>query len=304
VRILRPRRSYLGYAYIALAASLWGFLGPLSELAFRQGLSPLSVAFWRALLGCTFFGLHSWVQKSKGMRARDLPLIIAFGLVGVTFFYLAYQMAVREAGVALAAILLYTAPAWVALLAWRFLKEPMGKTKLLSLLFVLSGVVLISWRGAPHPHPLGILWGIAAGVSYALYYLLGKPLFQRYPTSTVMTLLLLTGTFGLLPFHPSWPTHPAAWALVLLIAGGPTYLAYLAYSAGLRRLEATHASLVATLEPLVAALAAYLLFGEQLLPTGYLGALLILGGIVRLGRQSPSPTDSKALLTGSLDAKE
>ena len=59
----------------------------------------------------------------------------------------------------------------------------------------------------------------------------------------------------------------------------PTYLAYLVYGLGLRRLPATRASTVATLEPVVAAALAYLVWGEALRPLGYAGAVLVLASL-------------------------
>lgn len=70
-----------------------------------------------------------------------------------------------------------------------------------------------------------------------------------------------------------------AWAAVLFLTVCSTYLAYLAYSAGLRRLEATRAAVVATMEPVVAAVVSYLVWGERLGPLGVLGAALILLGV-------------------------
>jgi EamA-like transporter family. len=82
---------------------------------------------------------------------------------------------------------------------------------------------------------------------------------------------------------------------------GSTYLAYLTYSVGLRRLEATRAAVVATVEPVVAALVSYLAWGERFGPLGYLGAALILVGVLLTFQRSPAPTARPA---GSQPAEE
>src|SRR5687768_3969976 len=113
--------------HILLAAVLWGLLGPASYVALRDGVAPLEIAFWRAALAAPLFAAHA-VAAGGGRAAfraarGDLPALAAFGVVGVSVFYGAYQLAVREGGAALAAVLLYTAPAWVALLARGVLGE-------------------------------------------------------------------------------------------------------------------------------------------------------------------------------------
>ena len=70
------------------------------------------------------------------------------------------------------------------------------------------------------------------------------------------------------------------WLDIALMAGLSTYLAYLVYYLGLRRVEASKAVLVATIEPVVAAILAAALFGERLGPWGIVGAVLVLAAAV------------------------
>lgn len=71
-----------GYVYIIAAALLWGIIGPLSRLAFDQGLAPMEVAFWRAALAWLFFGSHAMMAKTIRMRFKDLPMVLLFLLPG------------------------------------------------------------------------------------------------------------------------------------------------------------------------------------------------------------------------------
>ena len=113
----------MGYLYLLLAAFLWGLIGPVSRLAFEEGLTPLAVAFFRASVAWVFFGLHALLLRQVRVERRDALPFLLFGLVGVSLFYGSYQLAVVYGGAALASVLLYTAPAWVALLSLVVLKE-------------------------------------------------------------------------------------------------------------------------------------------------------------------------------------
>lgn len=272
----------MGYLYLLLAAFLWGLIGPVSRLAFQEGLSPLLVAFYRALIAWAFFGLHALLLRQVRVEGRDLPALLLFGLVGVALFYGSYQLAVGYGGAALASVLLYTAPAWVALLSFLVLKEPLERYGLLAVAFTLLGVALMGLGGGSEVRagPLALLFGLLSGITYALYYIFGKLYLPRYATPTLFLYALPVGALGLLPFVEFVPLNREALLALLFLGGFSTYGAYLAYYAGLRRLPATRASVIATLEPVVANLFAFLLFREALSPLGYLGALLILLGVL------------------------
>ncbi|ROR29749.1 DMT family transporter [Inmirania thermothiophila] len=272
-----------GYALMVAAAALWGLIGPVSRVAFAEGMAPLEVAFWRALLAWGLFALQGG-RRVLAVRPGELAPLAAFGVVGVAVFYGAYQLAVRDGGAALASVLLYTAPAWVALLAWWLLGEGLGAAKLAALALTLAGVVGVAADGGSLTGGARILpalfWGLVSGLAYALYYILGKRWLAHHPTPVLLAWALPAGALGLAPFVGAAPPSARAWGAVAFLAVGSTWLAYSLYYAGLRRLEASRAALVATLEPVVAALVAWLWWGERFGAAGWLGAALIFAGVV------------------------
>jgi DME family drug/metabolite transporter len=273
----------MGYFYVFCAGVLWGLLGPVSRVALDAGLAPLEIAFWRAALAAALFAAHAGLRRRVRVARRDLPAVVGFGLVGVAFLYGAYFMAVREGGAALAAVLLYTAPVWVAVLARLFLHERMGARKLGALGLAVAGVAGIalgSGGGGVRVTPAALAWGLASGGAYALYYLFGKRYFARYDAATLFMYALPVGALAMLPLVDFAPKTPQAWAALAFLAAVPTYGSYLLYGAGLRRIEATRAATVATVEPMVAAVAAYFAWGERWSPSGYLFAALVLAGVL------------------------
>ncbi|GGN04756.1 membrane protein [Thermus composti] len=272
----------MGYVYLLLAAALWGLIGPVSRIAFQEGLSPLLVAFFRAAIAWVFFALHALLLGQVRVARRDLPALVLFGVVSVALFYGAYQLAVDYGGAALASVLLYTAPAWVALLSHLILKEPLDRKGLLAVALTLLGVALMGLGGGSEVRAgfLALFFGLLSGFTYALYYIFGKLYLPRYATPTLFLYALPVGALALWPFVDFAPLSGRAWAALLFLGLFSTYGAYLAYYAGLRRLPATRASVVATLEPVVANLFAFLLFREVLAPLGYLGAALVLWAVL------------------------
>ena len=298
-----PRASSWGYAYIVGAALLWATIGPAARFALRSGVQPLEISFWRAAFGGLLFVVHASVRGRMRIARRDLPAVGGFALLGVTILYWSYFRAVQLGGAALAAILLYTAPAWVALAAALWLGERLTMRKSLAVVLTLAGIALVAFGsgtsgvGDARPiatHATALAWGLLAGLAYAGYYLFGKRYFARYEASTLFAYALPVGAALLLPAVTFAPKSASDWLALVFLGVVPTYGAYLFYGAGLARVEATRAATVATLEPVAAAALAYAVWGEALRGLGYFGAVLVLAGVLLVAtergvRQSVDP---------------
>lgn len=285
-----------GYLLVLCAALLWALIGPVSKGIFAQGVSPLEAAFWRSLIGWGLFAADALVRGSVRARTRDLPALALFGLVGVSLFYGSYLLSIDLVGAALAAVLLYTAPAWVAVLSRLVLAEPLDAGKLGAVAATVAGVACVSFTGGGSVRLSvpGILLGLTAGFTYALYYIFGKKYLHRYPTSTIFLYALPVGALGLLPFVTFAPKNAAAWGLLLLLSATTTYGAYSIYYAGLKRLEATRAAVVATLEPALSAVLAWWWWDEHFGLAGYLGSALILSAVLFMVLQGAKPRTAVA----------
>ena len=278
-------RRYKGYIFIGGAAVLWGIIGPISSMIFAQGVSPMEVAFWRALLAFFMFGAHAGATRSLGAEPKDFPLFILFGILGIAVFYGALQYSVKYGGIAMASVLLYTAPAWVAILSRFFFKEAITRTKLLAMAITLLGVGAVSLgtgeiRGGFSINPMALSCGLLSGFAYALYYILGKYFSGRYESPTLFTYMLPVGALALFPFVNFAEKNLQAWIWLFILALVCTYGAYYLYYLGVKYLEPTRAVITATLEPFVAAVVAYFWWDEVFNSLGYGGSLLIITSVV------------------------
>jgi len=267
----------MGYLYMLLAASSWALIGPVSRLALDSGIAPVEVAFWRALFGGALFAAHALARRLPRPRGRSLGGAVLFGVLGVALFYLSYQYAVAYGGAALASVLLYTAPAWVVLGSRVFLDQPIRPYGAGLVALTLLGVTLLAWPlGGWTFYPAGAVWGLVSGLAYAGYYVYGKLQFARSHPVALLAVALPVGALVLLPWVRFAHKSMEVWAALAVLSAVSTYLAYLFYGLGLRRLEATRASLVATLEPVLASLLAFVWWGERFSLFGYLGAALVI----------------------------
>ncbi len=291
----------LGALAVAAAASIWGTLGLFAKILYAQGVSFEALVTVRASVGwLAVFGFLLARQGARSLRVerRDLALLLPLGLVGIGTFYLLYFYTVRESTIGTAAILLYSAPAFVVVLAWLFLREPLNAAKVFALLLTVGGIFLVA--GAYDPanlevSPKVLVTGLLSGLTYGLYAIFGRPLTGHLSPPVILSYALAFGSALLvvaaLPTLDTLAGLPAgSYALLLMLAVVHTTLAFTLYTFGIRHLGAGRAAIVATVEPVVAGILGVALLSEELTALKVLGALLVLGGAalaqVRPGKAS------------------
>ncbi len=297
-----PARPVLGAALVLGAACLWGSLGIFGRLAFDHGVTPLQLASSRAALA--FLGVLPLAVRRPGIlkvRPADLPLLIGYGAISIGLFYYLYMEAVGRVPLAVAAALLYTAPGWVVAIAWTAGWEPVRWKRLVPLAMVLAGAFLVTgaWRlllgsgsgpgpGAAGPGAIGWVgaaFALGSGVAYALYTVLGKRVRARYSVPTTILYAYGIGALVLAVAAPPWTPfiqHPGAAGVILVMGLGPTLLAALLFYTGLHHIDASAASMLATIEPVVAALLGLWWLGEPLTGAVVTGTVLIIAAAVIL----------------------
>lgn len=291
-------RAYAGYFYILLAAVCWGMLGPVGRFALESGITPLEIGFWRAALACIFF--ISYAARNKMLKlacARDLGAFILFGVFSLAIFFVSYQYAVKYGGAALASVLLYTAPAWVAVFARIFFKDRLTPVIVAAIGMSLIGIAFISFSSgmpgnAETPMPdagnatafsmAGVLFGLLAGLLYSTHYVVTKLYLNRYTVYTLYGYGTLFAAIALLPFVDFAPKSSGDWAALVFLGLICTAGAYWVYCEGMKRLEPTKAAVLATLEPVIATAAAWLMWDEVFSFAGWIGAALIIIAVLVL----------------------
>ncbi len=288
-----------GYAFILVAATLWATLGIVFKaLIGDYGLPRITIAFFRASLSAVILFAALALRRPSALRvkARDVLFFAAFGLFGIAAFYSVYVIAIDLAGMSVAAVLLYTAPAWVALISAVFLGEKLTPVKLVAVTLAMAGCALVArvydLRGL-QLNWLGILAGLGAGLTYALYSVFNKVGLRRHDGWTVLAYGLLAGSVFLAPLQSPQSLvtalrQPGAVAWLLVLALGPTLGAGLSFNAGLRHVPVSSASIVATLEPVIASILAFAFLHERLDLAQLAGGGLILAAVVFLTRASSS----------------
>lgn len=280
-----------GAFFVLAGAALWGTTGT-SQALMPPGADSLSVGAVRILVGGIF--LLIWALGGRKIRFRGAwPLLPSLGaIISMAAYQPLFFSGVRLAGVATGTLIgIGSSPVVTGLLGWIFLKERPPRRWYLATLLALGGCRLLIPPGGSRAQLAGIALAALAGASYSAYTLFSKHLLaERSPVE--VSAVVFAGSALLLA--PILIARPPVWilswrgGLVALHLGAVTVaLAYLLFTAGLRRVSAATAATLTLAEPLVATLLGVCLLGERLSAGGILGIVLLFGGLSLLAAPVP-----------------
>jgi len=286
-------KSKIGSILIILAGCFWGSMGIFVRRLGIFGFNSIQIVSIRVTLAALFFCILLLVKDRLGFKIslRDIPLFLGLGLGSILFFTVCYFTAITMMSLSTAAILLYTSPVWIMLMSVVFFHEKLNRKKLVALVLAFGGCVLVSGISGESMTLTGLLVGLGSGIGYGLYSILGTIALRRYSPYTV------TAYTFLLAAASSWIIcDPADMISKLFAASDPggllifccmtalitAVIPFLAYTLGLRTVEASKAGILATVEPMVATLVGVIIFSEPLTVVSGSGILLILSAVIVL----------------------
>lgn len=274
-------------ASILAAAALWGIIGVWNRRLMAGGLSPYSIVVVRNCGGLVLL-LAVMALRDRSVfhvERQHLKYFFGTGVVSVVLFTVCYFSCQEICSLAVASILLYTAPAIVVVLSALLWRERVTKKKLLALGLTLVGCALVCgvFSGALTVTGGGILLGLGAGFFYALYSIFGRYALAHYgPMTVTVWTFVFAGVASLALVRPAELAALTQPSLALTAVGlvvCSTVLPYILYTRGLARVEAGKASILASLEPVVASVAGVVLFGEPMSGLTAAGIVCVLAGV-------------------------
>lgn len=277
------------YLYIILGAVLWGTIGIYVQSLQAYGFSSFEVVAVRVVTaGLIMVSFVLFKDRSLlKIRFTDIKYFIGTGILSIVFFNWCYFTTMRELSLSVAVVLLYTAPAFVAIISRFVFKEPLNKIKLLALFVMILGCFFVA-GGVPQDVSVsgfGILVGLGSGLGYALYSIFGKLASKKYSSLTITTYTFIFASLVMIPFGGLYEKVDLLLTSKVLVTGFalgliPTSLAYLLYTVGLSKVETGRAAIMANVEPVAAMVIGVGLYGDILNAWQVVGSILILSAAV------------------------
>ena len=293
--VLRSNADMRGYISIVAASVLWGTMGILAKFAYVFGIRPETLIALRLIVGFVTLLVVLLLFGRGALRARrsDFLVLLGFGVFGVMLQRMSFFYAVSLTTATVAAILFYTYPVFVTILAWFLFKEKITFGDLLAIVLTFLGVALVVRvydSASLRVNFVGVLFGLASSFLFVVYFLIAKRLRSRYAS---WTLTLYGDGIGALVLSPvvalsfseivGFPLQ--LWVLILAISWFSSLLAYMLYSYAIKHVKASKGSILSVIEPLSAAVFSTVFIGERLEALQVLGISLALIGVVLLFRR-------------------
>lgn len=278
-------RLLLGLGVGIVAVS---FASVLIRFAQAAGMGTLPIAAWRLLLSSFILLPYAWLTRREELRRLSRREL---GLLGVSGIFLGLHFAawigsLAYTSVASSVVLVSLAPVFVALGSWIFLHERPGLVLVLGILLAAAGSIVVSWGdlGQEQDQLLGDLLAVAGAVMVAGYLMIGRKVRGQMSLATYVAVVYGAGMITLLATvlisrRPMLGFQPVAYLWVLGLALGPQVVGHSTLNWALRYLSATFVSLVTLAEPIASGLLAYLILGEAVTWSTFIGGGLVLVGI-------------------------
>lgn len=293
--------TLIGAVMASSAAVMWGTNGVVSHLLFQAGVTPLTLVESRSIITAVGMGGFLLIAARSRLRLswRTLPLTLLFG-VSLAIVTYSYFLAIKLLPVAVAVMIQYTGPSLIALYSALVMRRMPSGRIWAALALTLVGVALLAGLGsmltggaaASGVTLLGVVVAFGSAVAMAFYILMGERLGKRVHPQTSVFYGFGLASLIWLAIQPPWSfqalaLQPTNLPLVLDVGIVGTLVPFGLFLAAVRRLDATRAAIISTVEPVTAALISWWLLGEGLDPWQILGSALVLVGvtIVQLRRK-------------------
>ncbi len=294
-------KTRLGYAMVVSAATLFAVNGSVMKVTLESGLTPLELAQIRhtsaALLFLGF--LLAFAPERLRVGRRELIFLVMFGLVGIALQQWLYLVAIEHLPVGVALLIVFTSPLLLALFARFVYREHIRRRVWVALVLCFTGLALVVeiWAGLAFSL-VGVTAAVGGALALTAYMLMAERERRHRDAASLSFYGFLVAALLWALLQPLWSFpwnvlgesvslqgnlseySAPVWMLVAFMIVVGTLITFSLLTGSLRHISATRASIVATLEPVVATVVAWAWLGETFGPTQLVGGAIVIAGIL------------------------
>lgn len=288
---MNDRKKTASRMLILCAGILWGCMGLFVRPFNEKGLNTWDIVFLRAVLTTVFMAVVLLIKDKSlfKIKLKDIWCFFGTGILSIVFFNMCYFKEITVTSLSVAAILLYTAPAFVMIISAICFKERLTTSKTIALFLAFMGLIFVTgvFSNSEKLTLTTLFIGLGAGLGYALYSIFSRFAIERgYDSYTISFYTFLFATFTTVFFADSIKVASVVtsssrnFILAVIFALVSTIIPYLTYTIGLKAVENGQASIIASIEPVAATFIGIVWYKEKLSLSVIIGALLVIAGIV------------------------
>ena len=298
--------TLLGSFYLSLAASIWGGMYVVVKVVVDT-VPPLELVWLRYVIALfALLVIGALTKQSWRVAKRDWLLIISIGFIGNTISIVTQEVGTMLSSAQMGAIITSTTPAFMVLFARMILKEKITAKKAISIVLATVGCCVIV--GTAHIDTANQLGGISlmiAALTWSLMSVLVKRVPGQYSQIVVTSYSILVAIAMLTPFTlgrlPKLDfqamMQPSIWGGLLYLGVISTACGFLLWNRGLQKLNASSGGLFFFFQPIVGTFLGWLLLGEQIGLSFWMGTAFIFIGVLLVIRDDRAQKETKHVLT-------
>ena len=288
-------RVLRGCCCAALGGICWGVSGTCGQYLFAHyHVSTLWLTCLRLLSAGLLLLLLALPSHARELRKlprhpKDLLLVAAYGIGGLTLCQYSYMTGITYANAATITVLQMLSILFVTVISCLLSRRRPRTKELLAVFLAMTGTFLLVTGGNPRQmilSPEALFWGLSTAVAVTVYTLLGKPLLSRWSREVVMGLAMAMGGVVLNLAAKSWSFHVSlplkGWLLVALIVVLGTVVSFSLFMQGIRDAGPVRAAILGISEPVSAALLGVLWLGDRFSLPELLGFAAIIATVFLL----------------------
>lgn len=297
-----------GILFALIGATGWGLSGVAGQYLMQtRGVDPLFLTMLRLILGGVLLLLASPKAPKLAVfkNVWSIFQLLMFALIGMLLCQFSYLMTIRYTDAGTATVLQYTAPVLILVVMCVAGRRLPNRWEMLAITMAVAGVFIIATNADPSSLNIstkGLIWGALAAIGLAGYSLIPLKLQSHFPTTVIAGWgMLIGGVILLVIARPDYTT--ATWDFLsflsyftLVVLG--TSVAFGCYLTGMKLIGPVDASLVASFEPMVAAVAAWALLGTTFTLWDLVGFTLVMSVVFILAyakKRQSSPSEGPSL---------
>ncbi|MGI8512366.1 MAG: EamA family transporter [Solirubrobacteraceae bacterium] len=295
---MRDPSPRLGYLLATSAAAMWALNGSLARFLLDDGVDALRLSQLRSLVSWVILVAVLAVVRPRLLRIRreDAPRMALLGIVGLAGVHATYFFAIDRLQIGVALTIQYLGPLLILLWLWLAHRRRLGRGLWgAAALSVVGCFLVVRAYDAGALDALGVASAFAAAVTFAFYLVNSERAGRAYePVTTLAWAFGFASLFWAIvqppwsfPFDQLASTDNLLYALGVAIVG--TLVPFVLMLGAVRHIPASRAAVVATLEPVLAAVIAWIVHDETLAAPQIAGGMLVVAAVVWVQTQRVTP---------------
>jgi len=288
------RNQILGFVYVLISAICFSSKGVIIKLAYEDHIDALSLLMFRMLFSFPFFLAAALIYKPTQIKilptTKEIILVVVLGLTGYYFSSLLDFYGLEYVSAGLERLILFIYPTMVALLAAIFMKKPISKAMIWSLVITYLGILLVvvydvSTKGSGLWIGIGYIFMCA--FTFAIYLVLSDDLVHKFGSIRYTSLIMISSAMGVFVHFliqkevVSLVNYtPKIYYLSIILAVFATVIPSYLMTDGIKKIGARNTSITATLGPVWTIVLAAIVLGEEITLIQVIGTILVVGGVL------------------------